>query len=33
MRRARQPAIFWVLVALNLILWLGVLPCRLTGAL
>lgn len=29
--RRRQPPIFWVLVILNLILWLGVVPARLAG--
>lgn len=29
----RQPPIFWALVALNLVLWLGVLPARLVGVL
>lgn len=31
--RPRQPPVFWWLVALNLFLWLGVLPCRLLGVL
>lgn len=31
--RKRQPPIFWLLVLVNLILWLGVLPARLVGAL
>lgn len=31
--RPRQPPIFWLLVLVNLILWLGVLPARLVGAL
>lgn len=31
--RKRQPPIFWLLVLVNLILWLGVLPASLVGAL
>jgi hypothetical protein len=31
--RRRQPPIFWVLVFVNLLLWLGLLPARLLGVL
>lgn len=29
----RQPALFWVLLALNVILWVGIVPARLSGVL
>lgn len=29
----RQPAIAWWLLVINLVLWLGVVPARLSGAL
>lgn len=31
--RRRQPPLFWLLVLVNLILWLGVVPARLVGVL
>lgn len=33
MNRRKYPALLWWLILLNLILWLGVLPARLLGAL
>lgn len=31
--RRRQPPIFWLLLAFNLIMWLGVVPARLAEVL
>ena len=33
MTTPRRPAIFWALVAFNLVMWLGIVPARLAGVL